>query len=97
MTHRRDEIEKFCRNFLHGNSGQQQGNYEREFSQIDIQQLFLKDTFDGSFQSVCNDGFTHRPASNGYIIAIPGFTQGSTQTALLFFVVYYSYSDEFVS
>ena len=58
MTHRRDEKEKFCRNFLHGNSGFQQlheriGNYEREFSQIDIQQL-TKDTFDGSFQSICN-------------------------------------------
>ena len=53
---RRDEIEIYCRNFLHGNSGHQQlrelvGNYEREFSQIDIQQLFTKDAFDGSFQT----------------------------------------------
>ena len=80
MTHRRDEIEKFCHNFLHGNSGHQQlhkliGNYEREFSQIDIQQLFTKDTFDGSFESICNDVFIHIHTSNGYIIAILGFTE----------------------
>ena len=79
MTHRRDEIERFCRNFLHGNDYQQLheliGNYEREFSQIDMQQLFTKDTYDGSFHSVCNDLFIHRSASNGYIIAILGFTE----------------------
>ena len=62
MTHRRDKIENFCRNFLYGNSGHQQlheliGNYEREFLQNDILQLFTKYTFDGSFQSVCNDLF----------------------------------------
>ena len=67
MTHRRDEIEKFCRNFLHGNSGHQQlhelaANYECEFSQINVQQLFTKDTFDCSFQSKCNGVFTHRHA-----------------------------------
>ena len=82
MTHRRDEIEKFRRNFLHGNSGHQQlrelvGNYELEFSQIDIQQLFTKDTFEGSFQSICNGVFTRRPVSNGYIIDLFGFTQTS--------------------
>ena len=76
----RDEIETFCRNFSHGNSGHQQlreliGNYERESSQIDIQQLFTKDTFDGSFRSICNDVFIHRPVSNGYIIAILAFTE----------------------
>ena len=78
MTYRRDEIEKFCRNFLHGNDHQQLheliGNYEREFSQIDIQQLFTTDTFDGSFQSVYNNVFIHRSASKGYITAILGFT-----------------------
>ena len=78
MTHRRDEIEKFCRNFLH--SGHQQlhelvGNYECKFTQIDIQQLFTKDTLDDSFQSISNDVFTLRPASNGYIMAILGFTE----------------------
>ena len=91
MTHRwrHDEIERFCRNFLHGNGHQQlherNGNYEREFSQIDIQQ-FTKETFDGSFQSICNDVFTYRPVSNGYIIAI----LSNTQTSLLIFVVHYS-------
>ena len=79
MTHRREEIETFSRNFIHGNDHQQLheliGNYECEFSQIDLQELFTKDTFDGSFQSVCNDVFTHRSVSNGYIIAILGLTE----------------------
>ena len=97
---RRDETEKFCRYFLHGNSGQQQlrelvGNSEREFSQIDIQQLFTKDTFDGSFQSICNDVFTRRLVSNGYIIAILGFTEAIHKHH--FFVVHYRYTTEFVS
>ena len=78
MTNRRDEIEKYYRNFLHENGHQQLhkliSNYEHEFSHIDIQQ-FTKDTFDGSFQSICNDVFTYRPVSNGHIIAILGFTE----------------------
>ena len=73
MTNRRDEIEKYYRNFLHENGHQQLhkliGNYEHEFSHIDIQQ-FTKDTFDGSFQSICNDVFTYR-----HIIAILDFTE----------------------
>ena len=88
MTHRwrRDEIETFCHNFSHGNSHQQLheliGNYERESSQIDMQQ-FTKDTFDGSFQSICNDVFTYGPVSNGHVIAI----LGNTQTSLLWYTI----------
>ena len=62
MAYRRDEIEKFCRNFLHGNSGHQQlheliGNYEREFSQIDIKQLFTKDTFEAVHKHHCSSSW----------------------------------------
>ena len=78
MTHRQDEIEMFCCNFLHGNRHKQLheliDNYDCEFSQIDIEQ-FTKDTFDSSFRSTCNDAFTCRLVSNGYIIAILGFAE----------------------
>ena len=50
MTHRRDEIQRFCRNFLQGNNQrlhELNGNYE--FSQTDIQQLFTKEAFDKYF------------------------------------------------
>ena len=52
---------------------------------IYIHQLFTKDTFHGSFQSICNDVFTRRPVSNGYtnIIAL---LRGNDR-----------YTDEFVS
>ena len=57
-------------------------NYERESSHIDMQQ-FTKDTFDGSFQSICNDVFTYGPVSNGWVIAI----LGNTQTSLLWYTI----------
>ena len=77
MTHR-DEIEKFCRNFLHGNIHRQLheliGNYEHVFSQIDIQQ-FTQDPLDCSFHRICSEVFTHIPVSNGNIIVILGFSE----------------------
>ena len=85
----RDEIEKFCCNFLQGNSHQLHGhisNYRNILAQIDIEQMqFTKDTFDGSFQRICNKVFTHRPVNNGYIITILEFTQAP----LLFSMVHY--------
>ena len=78
LTHQRDEIEMFCRNFLHRNGYKQLheliGNYEREFSQIDIQQ-FTQDTFNGSFRRICGKVFTRTPISNAYIIAVLGFSE----------------------
>ena len=74
---RLEEIEKFCRDFLHGNGHQLLheliGNYECVFSQIDIQ-LFIRDTLDCSFRGICSEVFTRRPVSNGYIIAVLGFS-----------------------
>ena len=74
---RRKEIEKFCRDFLRGNGHQQLyeliGNYEFAFSQIDIQQ-FTRYTLDCSFRRICSKVFTRRPVSNGYIIAVLGFS-----------------------
>ena len=58
----------------------------------------------GIFRNICNEVFAHRRAvSNGYIIAIFGFAEivhyrytrfrrDSTQTSLLFFVVYYKHA-----
>ena len=98
LRRRRDEIENFCRNFLMETVVT--SSYANLFvitnvsSRRLIQQLFTKDTFDGSLQSICNDVFTRRPVSNGYIIAILGFT---TQTSLHFFLVHYRYTYEFVS
>ena len=43
--------------------------YERVFSQIDTQQ-FTQDTLDCSFHRICSEVFTHRPTSNGYIVAV---------------------------
>ena len=67
-----------CRNFLHGNNHWQQyeliGNYERVFSQIDIQQ-FTQDTLDYSFHCKRSEVFTHKPSSKGYIIAVLGFSE----------------------
>ena len=77
MIHR-DEIEKCCHNFLHGNSYRQLheliDNYERVFSHIDIQQ-FTQDTLDCSLHRICSEVFTHRPVSKGYIIAVLGFSE----------------------
>ena len=77
INRRRDEIEKFCSNSLHCNNHQLHeliNNYRHMLAQIDIQQMqFTKDTFDSSFQGICNKVFTHRPTSNGYIIVILGF------------------------
>ena len=73
---RREEIEKFCRDFLHGNGRQLHeliGNYECVFSQIDIQP-FTRDTLACSFRSICSEVFTRRPVSNGYIITVLGFS-----------------------
>ena len=61
MMHR-DEIEKFCRNFLRGNSHRQLheliGNFEHVSSQIDIQQ-FTQDTLDCLCHRICSEVFTH--------------------------------------
>ena len=79
MRRRRNEIERFCRNFLQGNDHQLHQlitNYRHVLSQIVIQQMqFTKDTFDGSFQNICNEVFAHRHVSNGYIIAVLGFSE----------------------
>ena len=57
---------------LHGHIS----NYRNILVHIDIEQMqFTKDTFDGSFQCICNKVFTHRPVSNGCIIDILGFTE----------------------
>ena len=61
---RREEIEKFCRDFLRGNGHHQQlyeliVNYDCVFSQIDIQQ-FTRDTLDYSFRSLCSEVFPRR-------------------------------------
>ena len=56
MRRRRDEIERFCRNFLQGSDHQLHKlitSYRRVLSQIDIQQMqFTKDAFDGSFRNM---------------------------------------------
>ena len=71
--HQRDEIAKFCNNHqLH----KAISDYKHILAQIDIQQIqFTNDTVNGSFRSIGNEVFTHRPVSNGYIIAILGFTK----------------------
>ena len=46
-------------------------SYRHVLSQIDIQRMqFTRDTFDGSFQNICNEVFTHRPVINGYVIEV---------------------------
>ena len=34
-----------------------------------------QDTFDRSFKTICSEVFTHRPVSNGHVIAVLGFAE----------------------
>ena len=51
-------------------------NYRYMLARIDIQQMQLtQETFDSSFRSICSVVFIRTPVSNGYIIAVLGFSE----------------------
>ena len=68
------EIEQFCRGFLNGNYRhlhQIITRYDGEFARIDI--VFTSNNFDNTFQLICKNLFTIRPATSGYVLAVLGF------------------------
>ena len=73
----REEIEKFCRDFLNGNNKHLHNvidNYRHLLAQINIQQMNLtQETFARSFKSICRELFNVRPTHNGYVIPVLGF------------------------
>ena len=73
----REEIEKFCRDFLKGNNKHLHNvidNYRHLLAQIDIQQMNLtRETFHSSFKRICRNLFDTRPAIKNYIISLLGF------------------------
>ena len=69
----RNDIEQFCCDFLRGNNRQLRDIVDNYRPMLDIQQMrFTEDTFDDSFQRICEVLFKHRPVKNGYVIAMLG-------------------------
>ena len=76
-SYRRDEINRFCRDFFQGNNKKLHAivaDYNHMLMQIDIQSLrFTQHTFAETFQRICKLLFMARSAANGYVIAMLGF------------------------
>ena len=71
----RTEIEQFCRRFLLDHDYQHLQliitEYDERFAHVNIE--FTFENFNSTFQLICKNLFTARPATSAYVLTILGF------------------------